>query len=401
MDPGRARLVRLACAGAFAALYALAFPFRAGDLQFDAGLVFGWLALVPLALMLRGLPPGAAFLWATGSATIAFSGVLFWLYVVVAVHGGAHALVAVGVVLLMGLANGLHVGVAAALASSLAPHAGRARLLVLPAAWVVLEQLRGVAVFGGFPWAFPGHSAHANGPLRELAAIGGVYGLSLLLAIFAVLASERRWLPAFGLLLAAHLAGFALLLERLNDSPPGEGSRRVAVVQANIPQGLKWNPEYAAEAFRAHLEISRLAASAGDLDLIVWPEAAVPAFIELDDPYREALRELAVETGALLLIGGPAIEPAGRAGQYRFFNSVYVVTPAGELAERYDKAKLVPFGEYVPMRWLLGLFVEGVAQGLAFEDLTPGPGPRTLVEQPGFGADHALAPLICYEVIYP
>ena len=150
MDARRARLIRLGYAGAFACLFALAFPFRAGDLLFDAGLACGWVALVPFARMLRGLGPRAAFAWATSSATLGFCGVLFWVYVVVAEHGGAHPLVAVLAVVLLALANALHIGAAAALAAALEPRAGKLAFLVLPASWLVLEHLRGVAVFGGW-----------------------------------------------------------------------------------------------------------------------------------------------------------------------------------------------------------------------------------------------------------
>ncbi len=401
MDARRARLIRLGYAGAFACLFALAFPFRAGDLLFDGGLACGWVALVPFARMLRGLAPRAAFAWASSSATLGFCGVLFWIYVVVAEHGGAHPLVAVLAVVLLALANGLHVGAAAALAAALEPRAGRLAFLVLPASWLVLEHLRGVAVFGGFPWAFLGHSAHANGPMRELAALAGVSGLTFLLAVFAALASRRRIVPALALLVVAHLAGFGLLLSRVGDPVPEARERRVAIIQGNIPQGVKWDPAFAAEAFRAHLETSRLAAASAELELIVWPEAAVPAFLEVDGGYREELSALAVETGALLLVGAPALRATPREGDYLFFNSVFVFTPDGELVDRYDKTKLVPFGEYVPLRWLLGLFLEGVATGIAFADITPGPGPRTHGAQPGFGGDHALTSLICYEVIYP
>ncbi len=391
-------LQRPGLAAAFALLYGLSFPFQAGEFGFDAGLVLGWLALVPFALLLRGLTVRAAFAWATAAGTLAFCIVLFWIWVVVALHGGAHPAIAVLAVLGLAVANALHLGVAAALVAALAPHAGRARLLLLPAAWLVLEQLRGVAVFGGFPWAFLGHSAHANGPLRELAALAGVSGLSFLLACFASLLAEWRWRTALGLLAGAHALGFALLLGRVE--PPPADAPRVAIVQGNIPQGVKWNPEYAADAVRAHLETSRLAAAAGDVALIVWPEAAVPGFLEYEPAYLAELQALARETGAALLIGGPAIESLDGVDHYRFFNSAYAFTPEGEVFDRYDKARLVPFGEYVPLRAVLGLFLSGIATGVATADITPGPGPRAYT-LPGFEGGHALAPLICYEVIYP
>ena len=394
---------RAALGAAFVALFAASFPFRAGDLHFDLGLVCGWLALAPFALMIRGLPPLAAFAWGAGTATLAFSAVLFWIYVVVAEHGGAPAAAAVAAVFGLSAAVALYCGGAAAMTVAWERDAGRFAVLVLPAAWVVMEHLRGHVPFGGFPWALLGYASHANGPIRELAALGGVFGLSFLLAAVASLLARQRWRAAVIWLVVAHAAGFALGTLGAR-SQQGESGHHVGVVQGNIPQSLKWDPKFADDAFEAHLEVSRLAAAAGDLDLIVWPEASVTVPLAAGR-YREAISELARETGASLLVGGLAIEP-GFAGardprDFRFYNSVYAVDSEGRWLDRYDKSQLVPFGEYLPLRPLLGLFVGALATGAAPLDVSAGPGPRPFLELPAYGVADALAPLICYEIIYP
>ena len=403
MDARADTLRRLALAAAFAALLVAAFPFRSGEFTLDLGRVAGWLALVPFALLVRDLPARRAFAWGAGAATLGLSGVLFWIYVVVVEHGAAAAPVGVLIVLALAGALGLGAGGAGALCAWLGPRMGAADFLVLPSAWVVLEYLRGVMPFGGLPWALLGYSAHANGPVRELAALGGVYGLSFVMALFAALAVRRRWLPALGVLVAAHATGFLLGVSGMASGAGAASAHRVGIVQGNIAQSLKWDPVHADESFEVHLETSRLAAAAAPVDLIVWPEAA--ATVPLTGRYRAALAELARETGATLLIGGVAIEAAfpgaRQLSDYRFFNSVFVVMPDGGFADRYDKSRLVPFGEYLPLRPLLGLFVDALASGRAgLADITPGAGPRT-VEVPGYGPDHALTLLICYEVIYP
>jgi apolipoprotein N-acyltransferase len=390
------RAARLTLAAAFALGLAAAFPFRAGEVRFDLGAVAGWLALVPFARLLRGLRPRAAFAWATGATTVAYAAILWWIFVVVHVHGHAAAWVAVLAVWALALYVGLHVGAASALAAALEPRAGRLAFLVLPAAWVLAEALR--TLDPGFPWAFLGYSMQPSPPVRRLASLGGVYGLSFLLAATASLAARGAWRSALAVALGAHALGLAL---GALAPPPADGADapRAGLVQASIPQDQKWDQTLAGAAFAAHLETSREAARSGPLDLLVWPEASVPVFLQLDVEYRDQLLELAREIGAPIVLGGMGVEADPERRAYRYFNSAFAIDLASDWSERYDKARLVPFGEYVPFRWLFG-FLPALATGIASADVTPGPGPRTLVA-PSLGPDHAMAPLICYEVIYP
>jgi len=314
------------------------------------------------------------------------------------VFGGAAPAQAAGSVVLLAAALGLHIAVLAALAQRLEPSAGILGFAVLPAAWVVAEHLRGFLVFGGLPWAFLGHSAHANGPLRELAAHGGVFGLSFVMATFAVLVARGRIPQAATVLALAHLIGFASGFSKLGENPDPSRLARVAIVQANIPQDQKTDRRVA--NFAKHVEWSRLAGASADFDLVIWPEAAVLLSLE-EGGARAEVQALAAELGASLLVGGIAFEEgAGSASNdYRIFNSLYAVDPAGQFVDRYDKSQLVPFGEYVPLRWLLDPILDAVATSVG--TISPGPGPRILAELPGFRADAGLAPLICYEVIYP
>jgi apolipoprotein N-acyltransferase len=380
-------------AGAFAVLFALAFPVRAGDLRFDLGLVAGWLALIPFALLVRGLSPLRALGWAWGAGVVAFCGIIPWLYVVVHVHGHAPPWVAVLAVVGLSLYVGLHVGIAGWLIALAEPAAGPVGVLALPAAWVVTEHLRTFSLSSGFPWTFLGYSVHQNGPLLELASLAGVYGLSFLLALFAALAVRRRVLAAVLLVVVAHVAGSGLRLAA--EPEPGARPLWVGLVQASIPQAEKWDPEKAQAAFASHLELSRLAAAAGEVDLIVWPEASAPVFLQMQADYRGAVLDLARETDAVVLVGGIGIEPIDGGPGLSYSNSLFQVSPQGGFVDRYDKSILVPFGEFVPWRSALG-FLSGLATGIASGDITPGPGAGTLAVGPS-----TLAPLICYEVLYP
>jgi apolipoprotein N-acyltransferase len=385
---------------AFALSLALAFPFRAGEIRFDAGAVAGWLAPLFFVGMLRDLTPRRAFGWATVAGTLGYAAILYWIYVVVHVHGHASPFVAVLSVFALALYVGVHLGLVGATAAWAKPWNGGLALLVVPSAWVAAEHLRTFDLFSGFPWGFLGYALHDLGPARSIASITGIWGLTfaLVLAGTLVWAPHRvRWrgLAVLGLVAVAAMWIPAALPAR---STPSTRTIRLAVVQANIPQEAKWDPDQARDAFDAHLSVTREAVADG-ADLVVWPEASVPVFLQVDPEYRRAVSRLAEESGAPLLVGGVAVEQAEPGHDLRFYNSVFVVAPDGRFVERYDKSRLVPFGEYVPLRTLLG-FLSGVATGIASGDITPGPGPRT-IELPSLGPDHALAPLICYEVIYP
>ena len=304
---------RLASAVAFGLLLTLSFPFRAGEFRFDVGMAAGWVVLVPFVWMLSGLRAWAAFRWATASATLGYAGVLFWVYVAARVYGHAPAVVAVASVLLLGGYIGLHVGLAATLYVTLRPWAGPLAPLVLPAAWVATEHLRSFDLFGGFPWAYLGYALHEDGPMLELAALGGVWGLGLLLALVAVLVGERRFVTAMALLAAAHALGFGLRLT----ARPSTDEPLVALVQASIAQGEKWDPQRVREGFDLHLKLSRLAAAAGEVDLIVWPEAAIPLLLELEPDYQRDVAALARETVIGLVRGRRGRSRCGTGGVCR------------------------------------------------------------------------------------
>jgi apolipoprotein N-acyltransferase len=388
-------------ASAFALLLALSFPFRAGQVAFDVGALAGWLALAPLVLLGRGLAPRAAFKWAFFGSWAGYALTLFWLYVVVTVHGKAPAAGGVAAVLAVTGIFALHAAAAVAFAAWLAPRVGRAGVLVLPAAWIVAEHLRGFLVLGGFPWAHVGYAFHLDPPLRALASWLGVYGLSFLAALFASLLATRRWVAAAALIALAHAAGFvagARVGSALSD--PDAQPLRVALVQGNIPQGEKWEPDLAQRNFQVHLELTREVAKQKP-DLILWPEAAVTGSLEYQREYHDPLVALADEVGIPLVVGGVGLTRVDDERRFLFHNSVFVVRPGQGVVERYDKSVLVPFGEYVPLRRVFG-FLSAVASALAdMGDITPGPGPRPLLGLTQLAPRYVPVALICYEAVYP
>jgi apolipoprotein N-acyltransferase len=263
--------------------------------------------------------------------------------------------------------------------------------------WTALDRLR----HWEFPWAVLGYAQHDSKALLPLAAFGGVYALSFVTVLggagLAALATGRR--RQAGLALAgvavAHAAG---LLAPDPGPPPGADTVRVGVLQGNIDQGVKWSRSYADETLAIYESLTREAVAAG-ASLVVWPETAVPGALEVSPSMHARVASLARETGAELVVGGVGLELDAAGRPRRFFDSGFVFARDGSVSDRYDKAQLVPFGEYVPFRPLLGLFVSAVASGAATLDVSAGTRPRA-VDLGALGSRRA-GVVVCYELLFP
>lgn len=288
---------------------------------------------------------------------------------------------------------------------ALAVHRTRARgwqrIAVFAASWTVLEWLRGV-LLTGFPWNPLGVVLGFSDAAVQLAAVLGEYGLSVVVAFAcaapAVLADSpapQRWrtVGIAALLLAALWGGGALRLWSAGSATvPGVVLR---IVQGDIKQQLKWDPGMRDRHLARYLRLSQRAPGpAGAPTHLIWPETAVPVLFDHDAVRRQAAASV-VPKGGLLLTGAIRTTVPG-SRPFMAWNSLEAIDGAGHIVGSYDKFHLVPFGEYLPLRPLIGwIGFEAVAADRA--DFTAGPGPRTLV-LPGLPP---ASPLICYEAIFP
>ena len=270
---------------------------------------------------------------------------------------------------------------------------------VLGGAWAITEWLRGV-VFTGFPWN-PAAAALAPTPLITITALIGTYGLSGLVVLLSGavwLEYYKKWLPLVVILGATTL----LWLLPASAVPPDPLTiRNVRIVQPNIGQEDKWKPGFDEEAAR------RLATLSGrpraEPRLLLWPEAAITEPVEDQRTPYQGLAQFqrtrassVLGANDVLLTGGLAVESRDGVHVDRASNSIYALGPGGRIIGRYDKAHLVPYGEYLPMRPLLSsIGLSRLAPGDL--DFTPGPGPRTIDiggEWGRVGFD------LCYEIIF-
>ena len=405
--PDAPRLRSLGAPVAYAIATFLAFPHPVGDRVVDLGLLFAWLSPFCLLVCIEGLAPARALRRGFLAGLLAHAAILHWIYVVTVRYGHAPPLVGaiapVGLAVYVAAFTAGFSGCAAWLAAR-----GLASPLALAALWTGFEHLRSF-VLTGFPWATIGYAQHASPALLGLAPWTGVYGLSFVTALGAAalhaLWRERREglrrargaLVALGAVAALHLAGLA---SYLGASDGGAGSVRVAVLQGNIDQGVKWSHEWFTATLDTYARLTREAARDG-AELVVWPETAVPAAIETSQREVDLLSDLARETGVALVVGAVGIEPAPPGSPPRVYDSAFLLTPGGAVSDRYDKTQLVPFGEYVPFQDLLGRFVVAVARGIATTGVTAGARPRAVeLELPGGGRLTAGVP-ICYVLLFP
>jgi len=318
-----------------------------------------------------------------------FLGGVSWVYVSLHEFGSMPAPAAVGVTLLFCAYLALYPALAGYLFAAV-PVRGEIKLaLFLPAVWTLLEWTRGW-LFTGFPWLAVGYSQVPTSPLAGLAPVFGVYGISLatLMTAGAICylafdstgaaraAKKWRWAVA---VLAIWCAGYLLKQAEWSHSVGAPVS--VSLLQGDIPQDLKWRADRVQktlESYRALVESSRSR-------LIILPETAFPLFLnEVPVEYLGSLAEHAKKNKGDLLIGVPERLKSGD-----YYNTVFSV--GSSPTQRYRKSHLVPFGEFIPLRPILGKIVAALA--IPLQDFSRG----GTTQRPLKVAGQKIAVNVCYE----
>jgi apolipoprotein N-acyltransferase len=284
---------------------------------------------------------------------------------------------------------------------------GAWRLLVLPACWAVLELVRAYHPLGGFPWGLLAVSQHGGGPLLPLARVVGGFGLAavivavnlavaLWLRALGATARERSWRPKVAALVGLPLLVAGLLGARLAvpaAPAPSGPPLDVVVVQAGLRGGHGLAQGQTTEqVFANHVRHTEALAGApgGPPDLVVWGEGAADAD-PLTNPDRlAAVTRAARAAGAPILLGATT-----RLDATHLATESLLFTSEGRLADRYQKRRLVPFGEFVPFGSVLGRLIPATREGVP-DDKVPGHRLEPLLID-----GVPVGPLICWESAYP
>lgn len=373
-------------------LLVLSFP--KADFSFLA-----WVALIPLLVALEGQPPRAAFRLGLLCGVVAYAGLLYWVVIVMTEYGHLPLFASIPLWLLLAIWLALFTGLTA-WSTTLGEQYGIKSALMFPLTWVAADYLRSY-LLTGFPWTMLGHSQYRLLPLIQIADITGVYGITALIVlanvvlyrIIRALAGAEVPYPAKSavVLVVTFAVTLGYGLSRLNTPQASTAPFRVALIQGNIDQAVKWSPMFREATLDIYTNLSRQAVAQQPVDLIVWPESAAPFYFQENSPSSDRIRNLARELKAYILFGSPAAEL--RDGRPVNLNSAFLLAPDGSELGRSDKVHLVPFGEYVPLSRLLP-FVHKLVHGIG--DFVPGSEIKPLM-----AGTTPLGLLVCYEAIFP
>jgi apolipoprotein N-acyltransferase len=256
-------------------------------------------------------------------------------------------------------------------------------VMLYPALWTLSEWLR-CWLFSGFPWLLIGYSQIGT-TSDAWAPLFGVLGVTWFVALISGLAMEivnggwRR--RSLGLAAIVAFWMLAAVVKPLHWTQPSGDKLTVAVVQGNVAQEVKWQPEQRIRTLDLYRDLSE---PYWQQDLIVWPETAIPAFSFQVADYLDWLEERSKRGSAQLLLGIPVYDPDNNI----YFNSILAL---GNTNARYDKRHLVPFGEYLPFRSLLGPILDFLT--IPMSQFSPGPDERSTLKL----SRVVLGASVCYE----
>ena len=315
------------------------------------------------------------FLFAFGAKLTGNSWIFWSLYF----HGGSPAILAVTIIVLLSALLASFPAISAYIVNRYCGASANVRLmLVFPSAWVFAEWLRGY-IWTGYAWIQPGYT-QIDLPLSGFAPVLGNHAVGGLIlvstgAVLAALLKKLAWYKAVALVVVIWSAGFAL--KQINWTQPAGEEIEAAIVQGNIPQELKWKRHM----HRKTLEMYRdLSLEHKDADVVIWPETAIPDYMHRVPAFILNMRQQMEETDVLIGLFIKNLDTG------RYFNSV-INTRGGE----YHKRHLVPLGEYVPFRSLIGFFNRWI--DIPMSDIEAGPDDQTLVTV----ADQPVGLSICFE----
>jgi len=371
-------------------LFALSFP----------NVAIGWLmfiAFIPLfAAIARAKSGWQAFFLGWLSQTIAWMLMAPWVIRVMSHYGGLPYLVGVAIFVLMCLYLGIYGAAFAAIVYRIAPGTSFRRWLFVPLAWAAVEYVR-TYFLTGFPWNLIATSMIDYTPLIQFDRVAGPYAMSMLILLPACVVTwywlarptGTRRLLVLGITCIVLFVWWAtgLVAAKLIARPTGTPNTTAALLQPNISQEMRWNSSNLIDIFKRMMTMTDDAVKHG-ANIVIWPESTVPLSYSSTDFYREAIESTSRNANVDIILGSVAEDPQEAT---KLWNAAFLVS-GGKTIGHYDKIRLVPFGEYVPLRKMF-FFAEKLVHAVGeFQFGTK--------DSPLVGRFH-YGPAICYEIVYP
>ncbi|HUR79909.1 MAG TPA: apolipoprotein N-acyltransferase [Thermoanaerobaculia bacterium] len=383
-------IIRLLLAITSGALFAFAFPSTA----------IGWLAFIALAPLLiavvRARSSKESFLLGWASMTTAWLLMVPWVVRVMSHYGGLPYMVGVLLCIAMALVLGLYGGMFGWLVKGFRLGERFVPWLAVPLAWAALEYAR-TYLLTGFPWNLIATPLIDYPSLIQLDRFAGPYFLGAMVvlpsAIIAWIFTQRvkpiarvLVLGSFGIVMLVWW-GTGLVAAKLIVRPRGAATVTAALIQPNISQEMRWDEANVARIYEKMIGMTVEAAGRG-AKVIVWPESTVPLSYTETDFYKSEIEALSQRYGVDIILGSVATDPAK---PNRLWNSAFLVS-GGKTIGHYDKIRLVPFGEYVPLRRML-FFAEKLVHAVG--EFEFGSNDLPLAGKVTYGT------AICYEIVFP
>ncbi len=318
-----------------------------------------------------------------------FTSGLYWITIALLTDAAQFGWLVPFAVLAISAVLAIYIAIASAITYSFRPS-----IWIFAVSWLGMEYLRSI-LLSGFPWNLIGYSWAFSDSVSQIASVTGIWGLSLVTLLFALsplLWGDGRWqkglaITALCLPLVLGIGGAV----RLHYSPlKTVPNVTLRLVQGNIAQHHKWIPELRLKNLIHYVTLST---SPGfeNVTHILWPETALPYFLEEDREIWPLVKSAIPENG--ILITGALRKSQEPGKSMELWNSLFVLNNDMHIEAHYNKFHLVPFGEYVPFRSLLPM--TKITAGSI--DFSAGTGPETL----SVSKTPPFSPLICYEGIFP
>ncbi|HEX9984749.1 MAG TPA: apolipoprotein N-acyltransferase [Thermoanaerobaculia bacterium] len=383
-------MINVLLAALSGALFAFAFP----------DVAQGWLAFVAFApllvAILRAKSNRQAVLLGWLSQTIAWLLMVPWVVRVMSHYGGLPYAVGVLLLLAMALILGAYGALFAWIVRRLQLDAAFSRWLMVPLAWAAIEYAR-TYLLTGFPWNLIATAIVDYPTLIQIDRAAGPYFVAAMIVFPSTVitwwvtqkpsAPQRVVIGGLLGILALTWWGTGLVASKLLVRPSGIPPVKAAMIQPNIAQEMRWNAENTVAIYQRMMAMTNTAIANG-AQIVIWPESTVPLSYSSTPFYKETIEELSTRHNVDIILGSVAEDPRDRN---RLWNSAFLASN-GKTIGHYDKIRLVPFGEYVPLRKLL-FFAEKMVRAVG--EFSFGTNDQPLAGKLRYG------PAICYEVVYP
>lgn len=356
----------------------------------------GLVLLFPLSLCLLGQqsltwPQAIRKGWAAG--WLAYAASLYWIALPVHNYAPLPWILAIPCPLLVSIYLGLY----PALFTLAAYWAGKKYSwflagIFLGLIWTCLEYIRNYFLTG-FSWNCLTQAFSPWPTFIQLIGIVGAFafsGILVTLVSWLVFGWPQKKALCLSILVAVGIWGYGYL--QIDLPMTTDANFSASIIQGNIEQGVKWDPDYQNSTLKTYLELSQKEAQQNDPNYLFWPETAMPFYLQNMSPFREKIRNFCNQHSVYVFTGAPGYAYY-KENEYKLYNRAYLINPQGAIVDLYEKEHLVPFGEYVPLSNILP-FLQKIVVG--YSDFSTG----THID-PIRANNLALGTLICYEIIFP